>query len=98
MPDNQDDTPARLHAVIQGRVQGVTFRATTQREAARLKLTGWVKNRWDGAVETVAEGPRDALAEFEHYLRRGPSAAVVEEIDVTYDEATGEFGGFNIRY
>ncbi|RPJ00384.1 MAG: acylphosphatase [Chloroflexi bacterium] len=89
---------ARLHAVVHGDVQGVGFRAHTQREAARLKLTGWVRNVWDGTVETVAEGPRHVLEQFEFYLHRGPSAAIVEHVDVTYDEPTGEFHGFHIRY
>ena len=96
---SDDDTPAlRLHAIVSGIVQGVNFRAYTQREAARLGLTGWVQNRWDGTVETVAEGPRDALAAFEAYLHRGPSAAYVDDVEATYSEATGEFRAFNIRY
>jgi acylphosphatase len=92
------DPPARLHAVVYGYVQGVNFRSTTQREAARRHLTGWVRNCWDGTVETVAEGPRSVLADFEQYLHRGPSVADVERVDVTYSEATGEFSGFHIRY
>ncbi len=101
MSDSSDD-PAdamfRLHAVVHGYVQGVNFRTTTQREAARRSLTGWVRNRWDGTVETVAEGPRDALEAFERFLHRGPAAASVEQVDVRYESATGEFSGFNIRY
>ncbi len=89
---------ARLHAVIYGIVQGVNFRANTQREAARRRLTGWVRNRSDGAVETVAEGPRASLWEFERYLQRGPSSAVVERVEASYGPATGEFSSFNIRY
>jgi acylphosphatase len=96
---SDDKTPAlRLHAIVSGMVQGVNFRAYTQREAARLGLTGWVHNRWDGTVETVAEGPRNALEAFEAYLHRGPPAAYVEEVEATYNEATGEFRAFNIRY
>jgi len=89
---------ARLYAVIYGDVQGVGFRAHTQREAVRLRLTGWVRNQWDGSVETVAEGPRDRLQQFEVYLNRGPSAAHVERVEARYDEATGEFHAFHIRY
>jgi acylphosphatase len=98
MSDTPADTPVRLHAIVHGYVQGVYFRATTQREAARRKLTGWVRNRWDRTVETVAEGPRPALVDFERYLHRGPSGAAVERVEVTYSQATGEFNGFNIRY
>ena len=51
----------RLHVVISGRVQGVNFRAYTKRTAASLGLTGWVKNLVDGTVESVFEGPDNAV-------------------------------------
>jgi acylphosphatase len=93
-----DARPVRLHAIVHGYVQGVNFRSNTQREAVRRHLTGWVRNSWDGTVETVAEGPRAALEDFERYLQRGPSLAEVDRVEVAYGEATGEFSGFNIRY
>lgn len=88
----------RLHAIVHGGVQGVGFRMATQREAARRGLTGWVRNNWDRTVETVAEGPRSAVEAFERFLRGGPPAAEVTHVDIVYLDATGEFGGFNIRY
>lgn len=90
--------PVRLHAIVHGEVQGVNFRATTQHEAIRLHIAGWVRNCWDGTVETVAEGTPEALKAFEAYLQRGPSAAYVERADITYSAATGEFRSFNIRF
>ena len=51
----------RAHLIIEGRVQGVWFRDSTRREANRLGLYGWVKNRFDGGVELVAEGPREQV-------------------------------------
>lgn len=93
-----DPTYARLHAIVYGLVQGVNFRANTQREAAHRNLTGWVRNRDDGTVETIAEGPRPVLEEFKRYLQRGPSLAEVDYVEATFSEATGEFSGFNIRY
>jgi acylphosphatase len=93
-----ENKAVRLHAIVHGEVQGVNFRTTTQREAVALNLTGWVRNQWDGTVEAVAEGSSDALEKFEAYLHRGPSAAYVESVDVTYGEATGEFRAFNVRY
>lgn len=96
MPD--DNKNVRLHAIVYGYVQGVNFRATTQHEARIRNLTGWVRNQWDETVEVMAEGPRTTLEEFERYLHQGPSAAEVEDVEVTYSEATGEFSGFNIRY
>jgi acylphosphatase len=93
-----DGNTVRLHAIVYGDVQGVNFRTTTQREAVRLNVAGWVRNRWDGTVETVAEGPPEALEEFELYLHHGPPAAIVERVAITYGDATGEFRSFNIRY
>jgi acylphosphatase len=98
MADRPSDEKVRLHAVVHGHVQGVYFRATTQREAVQRGLTGWVRNRWDGTVEVVAEGPRSALASFEIFLHQGPPGAHVTHVDIAYSEATGEFSGFHIRY
>ncbi len=98
MPTADDNDRVRLHAVVYGLVQGVNFRANTQREAAQLGLVGWITNRPDGTVEVVAEGPRSQVETFERYLHRGPRLAGVERVERAYDRATGEFGGFNIRY
>ena len=53
----------RIHLVVRGRVQGVYFRATAQREARQHGLSGWIKNRPDGAVEIVAEGEEDEVVQ-----------------------------------
>jgi acylphosphatase len=67
-------------------------------EIARVEgLTGWVQNRADGAVEVVAEGDRDAVRRFEARLRRGPSAARIEQVDAGDDTPSGYAGGFTIR-
>lgn len=87
----------RLHASISGRVQGVGFRAFTTTQASRLNLTGWVRNRFDGSVETVAEGNRETLEDFLRQLRNGPGPAYVEDVDVDWQSATGEFSRFQIR-
>ena len=55
-----DDSMTRLHVHLKGRVQGVGFRYFVQRTASRLEVYGWVRNRWDGSVEVLAEGPRHA--------------------------------------
>ncbi|HPD60621.1 MAG TPA: acylphosphatase, partial [Thermodesulfobacteriota bacterium] len=51
----------RAHVIIEGRVQGVFFRAYTQEQARLKKVTGWVKNRYDGKVEAVFEGEKNAV-------------------------------------
>jgi acylphosphatase len=87
----------RLHAIVSGLVQGVNYRSNTRGHALMRGLTGWVRNRADGSVEVVAEGPREVLADFLQYLRQGPRAAVVEDVRETWGPATGEFRQFEIR-
>jgi len=92
-----EDEHVRLHAVVKGRVQGVYFRATTQYEALARGLVGWVRNRWDGSVEVIAEGRRAVLESFEVFLHQGPPSAQVTHVEITYSAATGEFSGFHVR-
>jgi acylphosphatase len=66
--------------VIEGRVQGVWFRAETAQEAARLGVRGWVANRDDGAVEAVVEGPTSAVEEILAWCHHGPPRAVVTQV------------------
>jgi acylphosphatase len=63
--------------LITGRVQGVGFRFALRREAERLGLRGWVRNRSDGSVEALAHGSPDALDALAQWARRGPPAARV---------------------
>jgi acylphosphatase len=86
----------QVQLFVRGRVQGVFFRASTQREAKRLGLTGWVKNRADGSVEVLAEGEEDDLKELIAWANRGPSAARVERVDVRWRGFSGDFFDFRI--
>jgi acylphosphatase len=86
----------QVQLFVRGRVQGVFFRASTQREAKRLGLTGWVKNRPDGGVEIIAEGEEDGLKELIAWAQRGPSAARVERVDVRWRSFAGDFFDFRI--
>ncbi len=89
---------SRVHAVISGRVQGVAFRYFTERWASELGLTGWVRNRFDGRVEVVAEGKKDGLEALLTRLREGPRSAVVEDVDVVWEQPTGEFRDFRVTF
>jgi acylphosphatase len=88
----------RLEATIEGRVQGVSFRYYARRRAGELGLTGFVRNEPDGAVSVVAEGPRPRLEELLSFLRVGPRAAFVTEVDVRWLTPTGRFERFEVRY
>ena len=78
--------------VVSGRVQGVFFRDSCQREAVAAGVTGWVRNRRDGAVEAVFEGDDDAVEAMVSWCRNGPSHARVDEVEVTTEEPRGERG------
>ncbi len=84
----------RVHFIVRGRVQGVFFRASAQEEARRRHLTGWVRNRTDGAVELVAEGREEALESFTAWCRRGPAGAKVEALEEISETETGRFSDF----
>jgi acylphosphatase len=98
MSDSQETSAnLRLHAVIEGRVQGVGFRAFVIQKAQDLDVVGWVRNRWDGSVEVLAEGEQATLERFLGYLRRGPQSAFVTEVNIEWQPATGEFYAFSVR-
>ncbi len=88
----------QLHAVIHGRVQGVSFRYNAQHEAQRLALVGWVRNLPDGTVETVAAGTDENLNAFAAWLKHGPPGAHVTKVDMTWADTNEAFVAFEIRY
>lgn len=87
----------RCRVVVSGRVQGVFFRAACEREANRLRVKGWVRNRPDGSVEVVAEGRRDAVDALLAWCRRGPPDARVDKVEIT-DEPVAAERYFRVRY
>jgi len=87
----------RLHLIIKGRVQGVFFRVRAQEVAEELGLLGVVRNRPDGHVELIAEGPEQKLSRLRDWAERGPSEANVSGVDEISERETGEFSDFRIR-
>jgi acylphosphatase len=83
---------------VSGRVQGVSYRAATQQQAASLGLTGYVRNLPHGGVEIVAEGPEAALTELIAWAWKGPSLARVRDVQVQMAEPSAGFSGFTIGY
>jgi acylphosphatase len=88
----------RTHLIIEGRVQGVFFRDSTRRKAIELGLKGWVKNRFDGAVEVVAEGPKENVEKLVEWCHHGPPAARVTSIHEIKEKCTEEFNSFRIAF
>jgi acylphosphatase len=86
----------RRRAVVHGSVQGVFFRDTTRERARAHGVVGWVRNRSDGAVEAVLEGPADAVERVLRFLETGPPRARVENVQVDEEEPQG-LSGFEVR-
>jgi acylphosphatase len=84
--------------VVQGRVQGVGYRAFVQRKAGQLGLAGYVMNLKNGSVRVRVEGHREAIDELRRELEKGPPLARVEHLAVTWRPPTGRFTSFGVRY
>lgn len=90
--------PIRVHIHVKGRVQGVGFRAHVEYYASQIgAITGWVRNVGYDTVECIAEGERSKIEKFIEFVRQGPRASRVDECNVEYENATGEFKGFGVK-
>ena len=87
-----------IHVYISGKVQGVYFRAETQRAAVGFNLTGWVRNMVDGRVEACFEGKDENIDKMIEWCHIGPPAARVEEVLTDEEPYTDEFHDFSIKY
>ena len=88
----------RVRLFISGTVQGVSYRASTQEQAQKRGIVGWVRNLQDGRVEAVAQGSKDKVAELVTWCRTGPPAAKVEMVEVNAEDVGDEFQRFDVRY
>ena len=89
----------RAHVIISGRVQGVFFRMETRDAAGRIgDIDGWVRNRRDGTVEAMFEGPRTRVDRLLEWCRQGPPLSAVDNVEVAWQTYTGEFKGFAITH
>lgn len=90
-------SPTRtVHVRIEGRVQGVGYRAWTAREASALGLSGWVRNRRDGSVEAVLQGDPEIVGTMLRRCQTGPAEALVTRLAII-GEGVGAFEGFAVR-
>ena len=88
----------RAQVLIEGRVQGVFFRAETRTVARQHDLTGWVKNLYDGSVEAVFEGGEENVDQAVQWCHKGPPHALVTNVTVKKKPYTGEFETFSIPH
>jgi acylphosphatase len=90
------DEIVRRRVIAHGRVQGVFFRDTARERARAHGVSGWVRNREDGAVEAVLEGPREAVDRVMRFLEMGPPQASVEDVEIEEESPEG-LSGFEVR-
>lgn len=87
-----------VRGIVNGRVQGVFFRASMVREARRLGVAGWVQNLVDGRVGFTAQGSRGRVDALVAWSRRGPLGARVDDVEITGAQVEPEQGTFEVRY
>jgi acylphosphatase len=88
-----------IHVWVKGRVQGVFFRDSTQRKAAALGLTGWVRNLPDGRVEALFVGDENGCRQALDFVAEGPPGAIVTGVKHRWeDEPEDSYRGFEIRF
>ena len=85
-----------VHLRIEGRVQGVGYRAFVEMRADALGLNGWVRNRRDGSVEAVVQGPPAMIDDMLEQCRKGPPGSRVDRVEII-GEGVGCFDGFEVR-
>jgi acylphosphatase len=78
----ESDMTERRRYRVHGTVQGVGFRAHVWRQVQRLEIAGWVRNRYDGTVEVLADGGAEAHQQLTAILEKGPSLAVVDRVEI----------------
>ena len=83
---------------IEGLVQGVNYRYSTQQRALELRVNGWVRNLADGSVECLMEGERDKVETLIRWCHQGPRGARVKKVTTQWEEYTGDMQGFSITY
>ncbi len=88
----------RRRVVVHGRVQGVNFRYHARSAARKMGARGWVRNRSDGAVEAVVEGPPEVVQSLLSWFRKGSPFSRVDKIQVTEENSSEEFDDFDITF
>jgi acylphosphatase len=87
----------RAHVIVTGEVQGVFFRSGVRSHCKLYNVNGWCRNTKEGDVEAVFEGDKDNIEKVIEYCRKGPDQCKVEKVKVEWEEAVGNFDGFEVR-
>jgi acylphosphatase len=87
----------RAYISVSGRVQGVGFRYSIQREAKKLNITGFARNVSNGDVEIIAEGEEENLKQLIDFCKKGPLIARVDNVNHEFSDYKGEFNNFRTR-
>jgi len=90
-------TVKRAHIIVEGRVQGVFYRASMKEMADIYGVKGWVRNLPSGEVEAMAEGDNNAIDNLVEWCRQGPPNAAVDHVWVDWETPKNEFKSFEIR-
>ncbi|MDF1526693.1 MAG: acylphosphatase [bacterium] len=88
----------RVTIIVHGRVQGVFYRDSTMRKARELGLVGTVRNLPDDTVQIVAQGPTAVLEDLVRWARKGPPAAIVNDLHIDYDTPVAGYTDFIVTY
>jgi len=88
----------RVRVTITGKVQGVFFRSETQRAAENYGVSGWVRNRSDGTVEALFEGEEEDVNAILEWCQEGSPYSKVKNVNVIWEEYSGEFDRFEVTY
>ena len=98
MSNSRPSDIVRAHVWVQGRVQGVGFRAHVEYAARQIGgLTGWVRNVGYDTVEAIAEGECEKVERFIEWMKEGPRMSRVDESRAKWEDVTGEFREFGVR-
>ena len=86
----------RAHLYIEGNVQGVFFRRSAKSKAGELGVVGLIRNRKDGSVEAIAQGPKTKVDAFIKWCKKGPPFAKVEKVEVEWKKNLEDFEEFEV--
>ncbi len=88
----------QIKIIVHGMVQGVFYRASTQKTALGLGVKGWVKNMPDRTVHALLQGEHDILSQMITWCKKGPPASQVDHVETKRQDLTTEYDTFEIMY